>query len=103
MTPVEEKFILRVPDDVASVLRKLHPVIKSHIRFGLSRVLENPYCGKALKEKLQGLRSYKIKRYRIIYRIHPEKQHIENCCYRTSKNHIRRNISDFEQGIKKKL
>ena len=77
MTPVEEKFVLRVPDDVASVLRKLHPVIKSHIRFGLSRILENPYCGKALKEKLQNLRSYKIKRYRIIYRIHPEKQHIE--------------------------
>jgi len=77
MTPVEEKFILRVPDDIASVLRKLHPVIKSHIRFGLSRILEKPYCGKALKEKLHGLRSYKIKRYRIIYRINPEKQHIE--------------------------
>jgi hypothetical protein len=60
MTPVEEKFVLGVPDDVASVLRKLHPLIKSHIRFGLSRILENPYCGKALKEKLQGLRSYKI-------------------------------------------
>jgi mRNA interferase RelE/StbE len=77
MTPVEEKFILGVPDDIASVLKKLHPVIKSHIRFGLSRILGNPYCGKALKEKLQGLRSYKIKRYRIIYRINPEKQHIE--------------------------
>ena len=77
MIPVEEKFVLRVPDDVASVLRKLHPVIKSHIRFGLSLILENPYCGKALKEKFQSLISYKIKRYRIIYRIHPEKQHIE--------------------------
>ena len=69
MTPTEGKFILRVPDDVASVLKKLHPVIKSHIRSALRSILKNPHSGKALKDELHGLRSYRVKRYRIIYRV----------------------------------
>jgi len=77
MTPVDGKFILRVPDDVASVLKKLHPTIKSHIRSGLRTILADPYKGKALKYELHGLRSYRVKRYRIIYRIGLELQHIE--------------------------
>lgn len=71
------QFRLLVSDDVASVLKNLHPTIKTHIRTGLQEILVNPYCGKALKEELQGLRSYKIKRYRIIYRIRPKKKQIE--------------------------
>jgi mRNA interferase RelE/StbE len=31
--------------------------------------LDDPACGKALKEELDGLRSYRFKRFRIIYRI----------------------------------
>ena len=77
MTPAKGKFVLRVPDDVASVLKKLHPAIKSHIRSGLWTILDDPYSGKALKDELQGLRSYRVKRYRIIYRVRPGKQHIE--------------------------
>jgi len=73
----EEKFILRLPDDVASVLKKLHPVIKSHIRSGLRTILKDPYSGKALKDELHGPRSYRVKRYRIIYRVRLRKQHID--------------------------
>jgi mRNA interferase RelE/StbE len=77
MTSKEGKFILKVPDDVVSVLKKLHPVIKSHIRSGLRKILEDPYSGKALKDELKGLRSCRVKRYRIIYRIQPKMRHIE--------------------------
>ncbi len=77
MTPTEKKFILRVPDDVASVLKKLHPVIKSHIRSALRSILKNPHSGKALKDELQGLRSYRIKRYRIIYRVRLDRHQID--------------------------
>jgi len=77
MAPSGRQFLLRVPDEVASVLRKLHPTIKSHIRSGLKRILEHPPVGKALKDELQGLRSYRVKRYRIVYRIRPKKRHIE--------------------------
>jgi mRNA interferase RelE/StbE len=52
-------------------------MIKSHIRSGLQTILDNPYAGKALKDELKGLRSYRVKRYRIIYRIRPGKKHIE--------------------------
>ena len=77
MAPTEGKRVLRVPDPVAAVLRKLHPTIKSHIRSGLRTILENPNAGKALRDELQGLRSYRVKRYRIVYRIEPEKRRIE--------------------------
>ena len=77
MTPADTKFALRVPDDVASVLKKLHPIIKSHIRIGLKTVISNPYVGKALKDELQGMRSYRIKRYRIIYRLNEDEQQID--------------------------
>ena len=73
----EAKFTLRVPDAVASVLKKLHPVIKSHIRTGLKIVISDPYIGKALKDELSGIRSYRIKKYRIIYRVINEKQLID--------------------------
>jgi len=77
MAPVEEKYLLRVPDDVASVLRKLHPSIKTRIRAGLKAILADPYCGKSLKDDLTGLRSRRVKRYRIIYRVRPAKRPIE--------------------------
>ena len=77
MTSPEAKFTLRVPDAVVSVLKKLHPVIKSHIRTGLKNVIADPYIGKALKDELSGIRSYRIKKYRIIYRVINEKQLID--------------------------
>ncbi len=75
-TPDCKNFILEVPDDVAAALRKLHPIIKSHIRSGLRNVLQNPYAGKILKDELAGLRSFRVKRYRIIYRIDSKKRQI---------------------------
>ena len=77
MATAGQKFLLKAPDEVASVLKKLHPTIKSHIRSGLKAVLENPNIGKALKDELHGLRSYRVKRYRIIYRLGAKTRHIE--------------------------
>jgi len=62
-------YLLRVPDEVASLIRGLHPLIKSQIRTALQNILEDPHCGKSLKEELHGMKSYKVKKYRIIYRI----------------------------------
>ncbi len=39
-------YALRVPDDVALLLRKLHPAIKSHIRSGLKAILDDPSIGR---------------------------------------------------------
>ena len=65
----EIKYLLNVPDDVASLVRKLHPDIKAYVRVALQAILDDPYRGKALKDELDGLRSYRIKRFKIIYRI----------------------------------
>ena len=73
----ENEYRLRVTDEIASLLRKLHPEIKRHIRHALELIIGDPYCGKALKDDLEGVRSFRIKRYRIIYRVVTESRHIE--------------------------
>lgn len=73
--PKPQRYLLKVTDEIADLVRGLHPTVKSVIRSGLKTILADPYIGKSLKDDLQGLRSYRIKKYRIIYRIlKPEKQ-----------------------------
>jgi mRNA interferase RelE/StbE len=69
-----DDYLLKVPESIVSLIRNLHPLIKADIRAGLLFLIQKPNSGKALKEELLGLRSYRIKRYRVIYRIvAPEK------------------------------
>ncbi len=77
MPQTKAKYCFSVPDSIVSLIKSLHPLIKNHIRMGLNTILENPYTGKALKEELNGLRSYKVKRYRIIYRVVSSKKELE--------------------------
>ena len=70
-------YLLKIPDDIASLVRGLHPLIKSQIRSALQTLLENPHYGKSLKEDLQGLRSYRVKKYRIIYRVARKEKELE--------------------------
>lgn len=64
-----DEYLLRVPEGVVSLVRNLHPLIKADIRAALHFLMQKPDSGKPLKEELHGLRSYRVKRYRIIYRI----------------------------------
>ena len=59
---------LRIPIEVAVLLRGLHPGIKRKVRAALEELLDNPDAGKELREELNGLRSYPVGRWRIIYR-----------------------------------
>ena len=68
MTPQQEKKI-RVPDEIATLMRHFHPRLKAGVKAALRDILEDPACGKALKDELEGLRSYRVKRFRIIYRV----------------------------------
>ena len=60
---------LRVPDDVAALVRGLHPSIKKKVRAALAAILDAPESGKALKDELAGLRSYRLGNFRIVYRL----------------------------------
>jgi mRNA interferase RelE/StbE len=60
---------LCVPDDVAVLIRGLHPEIKRKVRAALEEIVARPQCGKPLKEALFGLRSFRLGRLRIVYRL----------------------------------
>lgn len=60
---------LRIPDEVAGLIRGLHPDLKRKIRSALDDLLGDPTIGKPLREELAGLRSCRVARFRIIYRV----------------------------------
>lgn len=59
---------LKVTDDVVEFIRGAHPHIKMKIRFALKEILKDPYSGKALKDELAGLSSFRAGNFRIIYK-----------------------------------
>ena len=66
-------YKLRIPNDTVSLIRGLHPLLKKKIRAALQEITADPYTGKALKDELEGLWSYRIKRIRIIYQFTSKK------------------------------
>lgn len=62
---------LRVARDVETLVRGLHPDIKRKVRAGLDAIRTDPTAGKELRDELAGLRSLRVGRFRLIYRIAP--------------------------------
>ncbi|MBI5025952.1 MAG: type II toxin-antitoxin system RelE/ParE family toxin [Nitrospirae bacterium] len=62
-------YKLRVPDDVTSLIRNMHPHLRRKVKTSLQMILSDPNSGKELKDELSGLRSFRVSRFRIIYRI----------------------------------
>lgn len=62
-------FQIRLPDALAEMIRGLHPELKARFKSALTMILADPFCGKALREELSGLRTFRVKRVRIVYRI----------------------------------
>jgi mRNA interferase RelE/StbE len=60
---------LRVPDEVVALIRGCHPRLKMKIRAGLQHIVTQPDSGKSLKDELEGLKDYRVSKFRIIYRI----------------------------------
>ena len=60
---------LKVTDTENKLIRHLPPRLKNKIRKALDEILEDPNAGKYLVEDLEGMRSYKIGRFRIVYRV----------------------------------
>jgi len=60
---------LKVPPEVRDLIRHLHPELKRKLRAALADILDDPACGKALKDQLEGYWSLRVGRSRIIYRL----------------------------------
>jgi mRNA interferase RelE/StbE len=58
-----------VPPKVAEAIRHLPPDIKRAIRAALRALANNPSVGEPLEEELAGYWKYRVRRYRIIYRV----------------------------------
>ena len=67
-------YKLRIPEYLANDIRALHPDIKKKIKHALKAIINDPYTGKALKDELKGLRSFRVKRFRIISHVIGEKE-----------------------------
>lgn len=64
MRPLKVRHTL----EAASLIRKLHPEVKRHIRQAIRQLGEHPLLGHELQFELAGFRSHRVKTYRIIYR-----------------------------------
>jgi mRNA interferase RelE/StbE len=62
-------YRLSVSDEIVDFLRSLHPEIKRKIKASLDLIASDPTAGNPLQDKLGGLSSFKIGRFRIIYRV----------------------------------
>jgi mRNA interferase RelE/StbE len=62
-------YKLRIPDETADFIRSIHPELKKKVKSSLKLILSDPYVGKSLKDELKGLKSFRVSRFRIIYRI----------------------------------
>ena len=69
MAPQQRRYKLKASDDTAAFTRDLHPQIKQKIRAALKIILENPDAGKALRDELAGLKSFRVGKFRIVYRM----------------------------------
>jgi mRNA-degrading endonuclease RelE of RelBE toxin-antitoxin system len=63
---IQIKF--RVTEEIVTLIRGCHPQLKRKIRAGLRHIMAEPESGKWLKDELEGMQSYRISRFRIIYR-----------------------------------
>jgi len=59
----------RVGESTVRLLREAHPSVKRKLRAGLDRIRVEPEIGKMLKDERVGLRSFRVSRFRIIYRM----------------------------------
>ncbi len=65
--------LLRIPEPIVTLIRKMHPGLKKKVRAALDEIIHDPDVGKSLKLELAGLRSYRVGRFRIIYKTGPDR------------------------------
>ena len=58
----------KLPDEIADLMRSLHPQLKRKVRAAFKIILDDLLSGKALNDELLGMRSFRVSKFRIIYR-----------------------------------
>jgi mRNA interferase RelE/StbE len=60
----------------AAAVRAFPPDLKRSVRAAVDAIARDPHAGKALVRELLGLRSYRVRRYRVVYALDTAKQRI---------------------------
>jgi mRNA-degrading endonuclease RelE of RelBE toxin-antitoxin system len=68
---------IRFTPEAARLFSKLHPENKKLIKSALQELRQAPYSGLDLQEELSGFKSFKSKRYRIVYKVNEEEHRVE--------------------------
>lgn len=66
-----------IPPHVAALLARLPPAIKRDAKQAMRILSEDPHAGEPLERELQGLWKYRIRSFRIVYRIVAEQRLIQ--------------------------
>ena len=67
----------RYTREASAIIKKLHPTIKAAVKAGITEITKAPLVGRELQFELSGFRSYRVSRYRIIYRINEAESCVE--------------------------
>lgn len=51
------------------MIRSLHPDLKRSIKSAIRAIAADPECGDPLQRELNGLRKYRVRRFRIVYAV----------------------------------
>jgi mRNA interferase RelE/StbE len=65
---------IRMGDEIAAFIRTLHPILKKRVHAALQEIRTDPDSGKALQDDLEGYRSLRAGKFRIIYRTSASKE-----------------------------
>ena len=63
------RYRIEIPRVVRELIRHLPPELKAKVKTALRTIADDPRRAKELREELTGLRSHRIGRSRVIYRI----------------------------------
>lgn len=53
----------------AEAIRHLPPDIKRAVKAAIRQISANPAAGESLQRELEGLRKYRVRRFRIVYQV----------------------------------
>jgi mRNA interferase RelE/StbE len=60
---------IRTTAELSAYIRSLHPALKKRVHDALDQIRAQPGEGKPLQRELTGYRSFRIGKFRIIYRV----------------------------------
>jgi mRNA interferase RelE/StbE len=68
---------IRLTKEAGKLLSKFHPETEKLIKAALKELQNEPHAGHDLEEELSGFKSFRVKRYRIVYKINEEQNTLD--------------------------